>query len=157
MNFKLMFPAKYMENLDLGFSQDRTLKIKRIYPEKLKMEDDSEEKKWLIAFEPVQGHSWTSKSLVISRTVAESCALMFGDDNDKWIGKRLTLYGIDTEKPFAVRINVRGSPDISAPMKKTVQRGEKSIYINVTPTNRGAGKPDAPSQTDAAAEPGSAG
>ena len=33
MNFKLMFPAKYMENLDIGFSQDRTLKIKRIYPE----------------------------------------------------------------------------------------------------------------------------
>ena len=121
MNYRLMFPARQIENVDIGFTADRTLKIRRIYPEQMKMEDDSEEKKWLMAFEPVDGHAWTCKSLVISRTTAEACALMFGDDNEKWIGKRLTLYGISTEVPYQIRVGVRGSPDISAPMKKSVK------------------------------------
>ena len=136
MNYKLMFPAHYIENVDIGFKQDRTLKIRRVYPETAKMNGDKDETIWLMAFEPVEGHAWTAKSLVISRTVAEACVLMWGDDTDKWVGKRLTLYGIDTEKAFKVRINVRGSPDIASPMKKTVPRGEMQIFVDLVPTKK---------------------
>ena len=122
MNFRMMFPGKYIENTDLGFGVDRMLTIKRIYPEQVEMEDGSLEQKWLMQFNEAK------KSLVISRTVAEACTLMFGDETDKWIGKRLVLFGINTEKAFAVRINVRGSPDIKVPMKKNVKRGQEQDW-----------------------------
>ena len=141
MNFRMMFPGKYIENTDLGFGVDRMLTIKRIYPEQMEMEDGSLEQKWLMQFNEAK------KSLVISRTVAEACTLMFGDETDKWIGKRLVLFGINTEKAFAVRINVRGSPDIKVPMKKNVKRGQKTIRLDLVPTKTGAAaKPDAKTQ-----------
>jgi len=139
MNYKLMFPGKYIENTDLGFGVDRLLTIAKIYPEQMEMEDGSKEQKWLMAFKEAK------KSLVISRTIAEACAAMFGDDNAGWIGKRIVLYGIDTEKAFAVRINARGSPDITEPIRKSVKRGQKTIRIDLVPTSgKKAAAPAAP-------------
>lgn len=133
MHMGLMFPSKYLAAADFK-GKDFTLKIKRVTIQELAAPDGGVKTKGLIAFEGAK------KLWVLNRTVAECMKAMWGPETDNWVGKEITLYGklVDAFGEETLAIRVRGSPTISKPIKKSVQRGQKTIKIDLIPTGKAA-------------------
>jgi hypothetical protein len=86
MRVELMFPSKYLRAADfLGKTVTKT--IKRVDSDKLKMQDGSSEKKYIVHFED------TEKMLVLNKTNAYKIADVLGEkDAMKWAGREISLY-----------------------------------------------------------------
>jgi hypothetical protein len=94
MHVDLLFPSKYIKAADLmDKPEGAPLTISRIEKETLKMQDGSEEEKWVVHFD-----EWSSqpedkrKRLVLNKTNAISIATVHGNETDEWKGKKITLY-----------------------------------------------------------------
>lgn len=126
MRYETLFPSRFIRSADFQ-GKDVTLTILKVFTEEI--EDKT---KAIMSFDG------TKKQLVLCRTNAESCKLMWGAECDAWIGKRLTLYAATIKDPFGdgeiTATRVRGSPDITEAKSATVQRGRKTIKVSVKPT-----------------------
>lgn len=140
MDFRILYPTKYVSAADL-MGKEITKTIRTVKLEDLEGNDGTKKRKVIVYF------SDSEKMWVVPRTCGEALRVMFGNDTDKWAGKRVTLYPrkVDSFGEEVDAVRVKGSPDIKAPIKEIVPRGRKKIIVDVVPT-----KADAP-------EPGSAG
>jgi hypothetical protein len=131
MDYEACFPSRFLKAADLQ-GKEHTVKIGAIKLEKM----PDGKTKGIISFEGA------SREWLLNRTNAESVVAMFGRDTDEWIGKRLTLFP-QTVEAFGDRVaavRVKGSPDITAPISKKVQRGSgtkvKTIRVELVPTGK---------------------
>lgn len=137
MDYEKLFPGRFLKSAEMD-GRDWTLEIKGIRSEEI-----DGKPKAILSF------NGTKKEVVMNRTNAEALKLMFGRETNDWIGKRVTLFPATIADPFnggtTKAIRVRGSPDISKPASAEVQRGRKTIKVQVVPTAvRKAGAQRAP-------------
>lgn len=94
MHVDLLFPSKYIKAADLMDKPDGAeLTIHSLTTETLRMSDGSDEEKWVIHFAEWQKKPEDKrKRLVLNKTNAISIAALHGNETDKWIGKKITLY-----------------------------------------------------------------
>lgn len=85
MHYKLMYPSEYLNACDLG-GKDATVTIERIDIESVPGPDGKK------ADKPVAHFKGAKKRMVLNKTCAKSIAHHFGNDTDKWIGQKVTLY-----------------------------------------------------------------
>jgi hypothetical protein len=135
MRYETLFPSRFIRSADFA-GKDVTLVILKVFSE-----DIEDKSKAIMAFEG------TKKQLVLCRTNAEACKLMWGPETDDWIGKRLTLYAAVIKDPFGdgeiTATRVRGSPDLEKSQTAVVQRGRKTIKVAVQPTGQKKAAPAA--------------
>ena len=84
MNYKQMFPSKFLRAVDIGSGGDNVV-IDRVAMEMVGQGADAEEKSVLYIRDVTQG-------LILNITNANSIAAMHGDDTDDWIGRTITLF-----------------------------------------------------------------
>jgi hypothetical protein len=135
MRYETLFPSRFIRSADFA-GKDVTLTIAKVFSE-----DIEDKSKAIMAFEG------TKKQLVLCRTNAEACKLMWGPETDDWLGKRLTLYAAIIKDPFGdgeiTATRVRGSPELERPLSAVVQRGRKTIKVSVQPTGQKKAAPAA--------------
>ena len=147
-NFDAMFPGRYLKS---GLLEGEvTLEIESLVTEDLGT-DGEEEARTSIKFRGAK------RRLMLNVTNAKCVAAMFGKKLSEWTGKRITIYPT-TCMSFGKRedcIRVRGSPDISKPIKVTVGPTKRPEVMTLIRTATGANPP--PSEDPPADEPGSQG
>lgn len=137
MNANLLVRSKFMVSREFGTGDIPKEPLVTIAGVKKPDEEEALTRDWwLLSFvEP-----W-AKPLKIITTHQQALILMFGDDTDKWIGKRVgfrAVVGVYFKKrQTAVRIV--GSPDITEPRSFSVRSwgGGKDTY-NLVPMGNGA-------------------
>ncbi len=85
MHYKLLYPSEYVAACDLH-GKDAVMTILRVELEKVIGSDGKSQEKPVIYFEKAQ------KRMVCCKTNAKAIAKLHGNDTDKWIGKKITLY-----------------------------------------------------------------
>lgn len=85
MHIKELWPSKYVKADDL---EDRsvTVTIEQVKIEKM-VNDDREVNKPVLYFREAE------KALILNKTNGMIIAQLYGPETDKWVGKRITLYG----------------------------------------------------------------
>lgn len=144
MDFDLLYPSRFVKAADLG-GKDVTKTIRAVKVEELG-EGDQKKGKVVVTFDD------SKKQWVMPRTCGEALKLMFGRETNAWIGKRVTLFSkmVDSFGDEVPAVRVRGSPDISKRLTADVQRGRKTIKVDVIPTGGAkTGMAEAPSMSDA--------
>ena len=89
MNYKLLFPSKYIGAHDLN-GRDLPVTIDRVAVEDLKTERGSE-KKPVVYFKEFTGPD--PKRMVLNKTNATTIAALYGNEVNNWTGKRIALFG----------------------------------------------------------------
>ncbi len=133
MNAKLLNPSRFLGGEDV--LTDTTFTIKSITIEELETEEKgkTERKGQLMLVE-------TPKPWLANVTNVKCIVAMFGDETDKWPGKRVTLHAerVLSFGEWVLGARVRGSPDIKAPISVSVKlRKKKTQTINLVPTTGG--------------------
>ena len=139
MIWEQRFKGEHLSAAELG-NRRPTFTIVRIGS--VRLDDEKKKKevdKAVIYFKEID-RGW-----VFSKTSGHCLAKMFGEDDDAWIGKRVTLFA-DPDVKFGGDqvggIRVSGSPDISQPMTIRIKfPKKKAIEVTLTPT-----APSRPSQ-----------
>lgn len=130
LSFDDLYPSRFLRASDLK-GQDVTKTIARVQIEELG-EGAQSKAKCVISFKDAK------KQWVVPRTCGEALKLMFGaKDVDKtWVGKRVTLFAktVDSFGGEVEAVRVKGSPDIKERMQASIQRGQKTIRVDVVPT-----------------------
>ncbi len=143
LSFDDLYPSRFLKASDLK-GREATKTIKGVKIEELG-EGSSAKPKCVITFADAK------KEWVVPRTCGEALKAMFGSkDVDKtWVGKRVTLIPkvVDSFGGEVEAVRVKGSPDIDKRIQATIQRGQKTIRVDVVPTGAKAAAP-------AASEPG---
>jgi hypothetical protein len=102
-----------------------TLTITRINSVKMEDEDGKMKDKAVIFFKEIK-RGW-----VFCKTTGFCLAAMFGDDIDKWTGKRVTLHGelvqVGGEKKPGIRVT--GSPDIDKDVSVRIKFFKKKAFV----------------------------
>lgn len=138
MSFDDLYPSRFLKASDLK-GKDVTKTIARVQVEELG-EGANAKPKVVVTFEGAK------KQWVVPRTCGEALKAMFGakDVDQAWVGKRVTLFAkmVDSFGGEVEAVRVRGSPDIDKRIQATIQRGQKTIRVDVVPTKlNGAAKP----------------
>lgn len=112
-NWRLLVPSRFIEAV--GFEgQDYTFTIAKIGREVLEGEGNAKKIRGTIQFE--EKHPDTGEPLLWLLNVTNATALMnmFGEDYERWVGKRVTLYpqAMKVQGEQTMGIRVRGSPDL---------------------------------------------
>lgn len=119
-----------------------------------------EEEKGRTKGAPVVFFQEIKRGWVLCKTNASCLAAMFGEETDKWTGKRVTLYAAQVhfggEKVTGIRI--AGSPDIREPVSFTLRLARKKPQRMVMkPTPKGeVVVPEEPSEVPEEAPPSDA-
>ena len=139
LDFDQLFPGKYLKAGEFN-GRDVTLTITGISLEDLPQEQGGNRTRGILNF---QG---TKKALVLNRTNGEAIRAMFGRDTGDWIGKRVTFFPAPISFGDADHaIRVRGSPDISAPVKFTLKLPRKKpVEVTLQVTGKKAAPGAAP-------------
>jgi hypothetical protein len=129
MQFALLYPSKYVKAADL-MGREITKTIKTVKLEELEGVDGTKKAKVIVYFSDSQ------KMWVVPRTCGEALRAMFGEETEKWAGKRVTLFSkkVDSFGEEVDAVRVKGSPDIKVAIKEVVPRGRKKIVVDVVPT-----------------------
>ncbi len=133
MNFKLLNPSKYLSGVDLP--ADATFTIKAVSLSDLEGENGKTERRGTIALLE------TDKPWLSNVTNSKCLAAMFGDETDRWVGKRVVVF---QERVLAFGewvpgVRVRGSPDLAAPVSVSVKlRKKKTQTLTMLKTGAGA-------------------
>lgn len=85
MHFKLLYPSEYIAAPDL-MGKDVAVTIEKVAVETVIGTDGKKQDKPVVCF---KGHK---KRMVMCKTNARTIAGHHGNDTDKWIGQRITLY-----------------------------------------------------------------
>lgn len=133
MNWKARFKGEYIAAVELG-NKKPTLTIKKV--DTIKMEDEKKKKdvdKAVIWFKEIP-RGW-----IYCKTTGFCLAAMFGEDDEQWVGKRVTLHSemvqVGPEKQPGIRVT--GSPDIAKPIKVSIKLPKKKAFIvTLVPTGK---------------------
>jgi hypothetical protein len=141
-DWHMLFPSKYLSPADFG-GKDTTVQIATI---RLGVIEGTEEvdgqtvevkkQKGIMTFDGV------AKEYVLTKAVGHALSMMFGDDASAWKGHKFTFCAL-AEKWFGSmepRLRVRGSPEMTAPISKTIKLGRKKYQIDLVPTGPKAAK-----------------
>ena len=132
-----------------------TLTIAAVETTELEEEDGTAAFESIVTFSE-KGHGGRRLQFVMNKTNDQCISAMFGENDEGWIGKRITLYpAVDTSGKSASGrcIRVQGSPDIKQPIEATVKlsmgggRQRKPQKVKLTPTKMGAAEPMFDEQT----------
>ena len=130
MSFDDLYPSRFLKASDLK-GRDVTKTIRTVTLEELGEAKDAKPKV-IITFEGAK------KQWVVPRTCGEALKAMFGakDVDVTWPGKRVTLFArvVDSFGGEVEAVRVRGSPDITRRIQASIQRGQKTIRVDVIPT-----------------------
>jgi hypothetical protein len=132
MNWQQRFKGDFISAAELG---DRrvTMTIARIASTKM---DDEKKKKEVE--KPVMYFKEVERGLIYCKTIGHCVAAMFGDNDDKWIGKRITIYNDPTITygPDTVGgIRIAGSPDIPKALTVRIKFPKKKAFeVPLRPT-----------------------
>lgn len=91
-DYRVMFDRNYIGHVDLG-GRDVTLTIKKVVGGELTAEGGRKSRK------PVAHFAGDSKPFIVNKTNAKTIASLYGDETDKWSGKRITLFTSTTRNP----------------------------------------------------------
>jgi len=139
MNFDQLFPGRFLK-AGLFNGREPTLTITKVYRAELAAEGGGTEQKATIAFKE------TPKELVLCKTNGLCIREMFGNDCDKWVGKRVTFYAAEFEGQTCIR--TRGSPDIAKDvtfdLKLARKRARKMTLKKTDASNASSAQVEAP-------------
>ncbi|HZN64400.1 MAG TPA: hypothetical protein VFB66_03810 [Tepidisphaeraceae bacterium] len=93
MDYRCMFSSDWTRSWDLG-GEERTVTITKVAAGEL--EDPRRKKK---DKKPVISMKGWPKPLALNKTNARTIAGMYGNQVEKWVGKRVTLYTDQTRDP----------------------------------------------------------
>lgn len=134
MKWQALFPGSYLSAVEMG---DRLITgtITDVKKVELDQEDGTKKARGCVFF---QG---TTRGWVMCKTTAQCVAAMFGEDTAGWMGKRITLYATEVQvgKERKPAVRVKGSPDLTAPVKVTIKLPRKKpSTVTLIPTGNGA-------------------
>lgn len=155
------FKGEYLSSAELGDRRPtftiKQITIIRVDEEKPPEGEDAPkvEKKKKVTDKPVMWFKEIDRGFMYCKTTGHSCAAMFGEDDDGWIGKRITLYA-DPNVRFGSEqvggIRVAGSPDITKPLTVRIKFPKKRAFeVQLVPTK--AAPPQQSQQPPASALP----
>ncbi len=88
-DYRSMFTRLYLGCWDLQ-GKDVTVKISKVVAATLTMGGGRSDKKPVVYFEG------TDKGFCLNKTNAKTIAAMYGNNTDKWVGQRITIYPTQT-------------------------------------------------------------
>ena len=144
MNARLLNPSNYFSPAD--FEGDITAKILEVRLEDVEDEAKGKKRKGSILLE---GHE---KPWLSNVTNTKCLVAMFGDETDRWKGKRVTLYAerVMAFGEWTLGVRLRGSPDIAQPVSVRIKlRKKKEQVVTMQPSGprpngNGTAKPSPP-------------
>lgn len=140
LSFDQLYPGTYLKAGEFN-GKPVTLTIKGVTREMLSNGAGSEEGAVIVSFDE------TEKKLVLVKTNGVCCRAMWGDDSGAWVGHKLTLHPVkDTSglSESGLCIRVKGSPELTEPLKFRARLGRKQVTQTLIPTGKGASKDQAP-------------
>lgn len=144
MNAKMLTPGKTFTAAD--FTGELTVTITAIQLEDFEVEvkkgqPPKTEKKGTITI------AENPKPWVCNVTNCRCLVAMFGDETDRWIGKRVTVYieRIMSFGEWVPGVRIKGSPDITTPVSVTLKlRKKKEQVLTMQPTGARQPQPSPP-------------
>lgn len=142
MKWESRFKGEYISAAELGDRRPTftiaKITISRVEDEKKKKDVDK----------PVMWFKEIDRGWMYCKTTGHCCSAMFGEDDDAWVGKRITLYA-DPEVRFGSEqvggIRIAGSPDIAKPMTVRIKFPKKKAYeLQLVPTRPPQQQPNPP-------------
>jgi hypothetical protein len=85
MNYKQAFPSTFLKADDLAETGSVVYTIRDAQVEDVG-QDENKERKLCLYFEE------TDQKMVLNRTNADACALMFGEYTEQWVGQKVQVY-----------------------------------------------------------------
>ncbi len=138
MHVDLLHPTRFLKSGEFK-GRDVTFTIADVQLEELEREDNSKERKGIVAFRE------TEKLLVLNKTNSKCLSAMFGVETESWKGKRATFFPFPMKDPFTKEditgIRVRGSPDITAPVSVSIKLRKKKAQTMTMQKTGGAPVP----------------
>jgi len=132
MNWKARFKGDYIAAVEFG-ERRPTFTIEKVETCKLEQEDGTQKDKGVIRFKE------TPRGWVFCKTTGFCLAAMFGDDDEKWVGKRVTLHAepVQVGPKTEPGIRVSGSPDIDKPITVQIKLPKKKAFtVRLVPTGK---------------------
>ena len=124
MDVRLLFPSLYLGAADLR-GEDRTLTIRRVVVEELRLKDGGADKKPVIYFEETKAAADKArtpdkeKRLVLNKTNAMTIAGIYGYEVDGWQGKKVTLFSTNVTAFGKTTEAIRIRPSAPAAQKES--------------------------------------
>ncbi len=111
MNVLAAFKGDYIAAVEFE-GKTPTVTIDHVKLVKLEGEDGKLRERPVVYFRE------TPRGWVLCRTTAQALAAMFGNETDRWTGKRVTLHAVEVQvgREKKPGIRVKGSPDLTAPV-----------------------------------------
>lgn len=89
-DWRKFFDKEFLYAYDFDGGRDVTLTIDKVAGGELKGENGKTDKKPIVTFRE------TKKKLALNKTNGSTIASLYGNDVEKWVGKRITLYPTTT-------------------------------------------------------------
>lgn len=138
MNYDQRHPSRFIKAGEFA-GKPVTLTITSVAMEDLESEDGS------VKAAPIVGFKETKRLWRMNATNDQCISAMFGPDDEKWVGKRVTLVPEDDTSGLSDSgqcIRVKGSPDIKSPVKVQVRLPRrKPKERTLIPIKAGAAEP----------------
>lgn len=129
-DWRIYFAGKYLNNVEV--TSDWTLTIDRVIGTDVENPDDQ-----TVRFKQVVHWKEDVKPWVTSKTAAECMAAMFGDDDETWAGRKVTIYRDEKVKVGRDEkggIRVRGAPGIKPITIEIKHARKKAVRIKLADT-----------------------
>ena len=130
LSFDQLYPGTYLKAGEFD-GKPVTLTITGVTREMLSNGNGSEEGAVIVSF------SETEKKLVLVKTNGVCCRAMWGDDSGDWVGHKITLHPVPDASGLSesgLCIRVKGSPELTAPVKFKARLGRKMVTQTLQPT-----------------------
>lgn len=113
-----IFPSKYLKSEHLNGGEP-TVTISHFEYDDIKNKEGKQQKKCIIYFEGKE------LGLVCNRTNWDRIAYLYGDDNDDWVGKKITLYSELVQTPEGIKPGLRvKAPKGHHPKTQIMSKGQ---------------------------------
>lgn len=124
---------RFISGVEFIDGKKSTLTIDHIEMHQLEQEDGSQKNKPIIFFKEIK-RGW-----VYCKTTGHLMSAMFGDDDAKWSGKRVTLHGemVSVSGEMKPGIRITGSPDIDRTLSVKIKLPKKKAFVvKLVPTGK---------------------
>lgn len=145
MNAKFLNPSNYFSAAELEAcaiaGREPTFKILAVALEDVEDQNNRTKKKGSLTLEGAD------KPWLCNVTNARCLVAMFGEETDRWLGKRVTLHPerVMAFGEWTLGVRVSGSPDITAPVSVRIKlRKKKEQILTMKPTGTATAKPSPP-------------
>ncbi len=112
-HWRKMFDGKFIGAWDLVDNQDRpvdkTFTIEAVEKQKIKSKNGEDGK-------PVIRFKGIPKPWIANVTCCKTISMLYGDDTDDWVGKRITVYATTTTSPEGEVPCIRVRPKVPPPI-----------------------------------------